>query len=322
MGAVPAGRTVVGVDVGGTSIRAAVVADDGEILDRVRTQTPASADALERAIAAGVAELTGGSGVDAVGLAVAGFPDVSRRRIGFAPHLPWRDADVADRIGALVGAPVVLEHDANAAMWGEWRFGAAAGVRVAAMLLIGTGIGGAIVIDGEIYRGAFGVAPEFGHLRVVPDGRRCACGKRGCLERYCSGTALVDTAVEMVASATEPRGALAEEIAADPGSLTGRRVMAAARRGDRFASAAVDDMAEWLGVGLSVVADVLDPELIVLGGGVADEAAWFLEGALASFGRHLTGAGHRTAPRIRRGLLGADAGIIGAADLARRSPTS
>ncbi|MGO4203055.1 ROK family protein [Rhodococcus sp. TAF43] len=306
----------VGVDVGGTSIRAAVVDASGDVLDTAQAPTPHAADALERGIERAVRELADRHRIAAVGLAVAGFVDSDRTTVRFAPHLPWVDAPVARTLGQRLGLPVVLEHDANAAAWAECRFGAAAGGRNVVIVAIGTGIGAALLIDGRLYRGSFGVAPELGHTQVVPDGRPCACGKRGCWERYCSGTALVDTALELLAADPSASTVLARAVAVDPGSLTGRRIAAAASDGDPLALAVFADFARWLGVGLATVSDVFDPDLIVICGGVGMSAPLFLDDAREHYARLTTGAGHRPLARIRHTLLGEAAAMIGAADLA------
>ncbi|MFC4602174.1 ROK family protein [Rhodococcus kronopolitis] len=307
----------VGIDIGGTNIRGSVVTDDGVVLDSVQAPTPRSAGALEDGLDRAVRELTGRHRIAAVGLAVAGFIDLERTTVRFAPHLPWVDAPVARDLGERLGLPVVLEHDGNAAAWAEYRFGASAGGRNVVTVAIGTGIGAALLVDGVLYRGSHGVAPELGHLQVVPGGRACPCGKRGCWERYCSGTALADTAIEMLAANPSESVLLAREVAADPGSLTGRRVAGAAQEGDRVAVRAMADFAHWLGVGLATVGDVFDPDLVVIAGGVASSAALFLDDARASYARLVTGAGHRPLARIRATQLGGAAAMIGAADLAR-----
>lgn len=308
----------IGIDVGGTSIRAAVVDGAGEVIDSARAPTPGSVTALEDALHRVVRELTDRHTVSAVGLAVAGFLTADRRTVRFAPHLPWLDRPVADRLTRRFDLPVTLEHDANAAAWAEYRFGAAAGGSVTVMVALGTGIGAALLLDGCLYRGAHGVAPELGHLQLVPDGRPCPCGKHGCWERYCSGTALVDIAVEMLA--TDPgRSQLAAVAAGDPGSLTGRRIAGAAHDGDPLAIAAMAEFARWLGLGLAIVADVYDPELIVVGGGVSGSASLFLDAAREHYAAAATGAGHRPLARVRPAQLGDAAGLIGAADLARRA---
>ncbi len=307
----------IGVDVGGTSIRAAVVDSGGDVLDTAQAPTPRSAGALEDALDRTLRELIGRNAVDAVGLAVAGFVSQDRRVVRFAPHLPWVEVEVARELGGRLGLPVVLEHDANAAAWAERRFGAATGGGNVVTVAIGTGIGAALLVDGELYRGSFGVAPELGHLQVVPDGRPCSCGKRGCWERYCSGTALVETAIELLAADPSGSTVLAAEVARDPGSLTGRRIAGAARDGDVVATQTMADFARWLGLGLAMVADVFDPELIVIAGGVASSAGLFLDDAREHYARALTGAGHRPLARIRPTQLGEAAAMVGAADLAR-----
>lgn len=305
----------IGVDVGGTSVRAGVVDAGGAVLDIARAPTPAAEDALECAITGMVGELTGRQQVDAVGLAVAGFVANDRRTVMFAPHLAWRGAPVADRLASRLGLPVVLEHDANAAAVAEHRFGAARGAPVTVLLTIGTGIGGALLNSGRLFRGGHGVAPELGHLRLVPGGRACSCGKFGCWERYCSGTALSATAVRLLASEASPSSVLGR-YATDPRAITGRRVAAAATDGDPVALAAMAELARWLGEGLALVADVYDPDMVVIGGGVSKSAPLFLDDAREHYASLLTGAGHRPLACIRTAQLGDDAGIVGAASLA------
>ncbi len=317
MRARPDAIPTIGVDVGGTSIRAAVVDVDGQVLDTAQAPTPSSAPALHDALDSTVRDLLSRNEIGAIGLAVAGFVSEDRAVVRFAPHLPWVGTPVARELEERVGVPVVLEHDANAAAWAERRFGAATGGGNVVTVAIGTGIGAALLIDGRLYRGSHGVAPELGHLQVVPDGRHCACGKRGCWERYCSGTALVDTAIELLAADRSGSSVLAATTARDPGSLTGRRIAAAARDGDRVAQHTMADFARWLGVGLAMVADIFDPELVVVAGGVAGSSGLFLDDAREHYARSLTGAGHRPLARIRTTQLGESAALIGAADLAR-----
>jgi glucokinase len=307
----------VGVDVGGTSVRAGVVDENGEVRDTARAPTPRTDTALEEAIASVVAELCGRHRIAAAGLALAGFVDAGRGLVRYAPHLSWRDAPVAKRITERLDLPVVVEHDANAAALAERRFGAAAGSATTVLVALGTGIGAALLLDGRLFRGAHGVAPELGHLRVVPDGRACPCGKRGCWERYCSGTALAATALEMVSAGSAGASPLAREAAADPGRVTGQRVAAAAREGDPLARRAVRDLGRWLGEGLSLVADVFDPDLVVVGGGVSASAPLFLDEAREHYARVATGAGNRPLARIRTAQLGGAAAVVGVATLAR-----
>ena len=307
----------VGIDIGGTSVRAGVVTEDGSVIDTARAQTPHSARALERCLDRLVEELQAEHEVAAVGLAVAGFLDPARQVVSFAPHLPWRNAAVPREMSERIGLPVVMEHDANSAAWAEHEFGAAKRSKVACVVALGTGIGAGLLIDGQIYRGAFGVAPELGHLQVVPDGRPCSCGKSGCWERYCSGTALVETAIDLMGPQGSRGVLMARELAEDPGSLTGRKVAAAAEAGDPVAQEAVADLARWLGVGLAMVSDVFDPDLIVLSGGVGASSRLFLDDARDHYAGLLTGAKYRRRARIRATELGERAGMLGAAALAR-----
>ncbi|MBD8507734.1 ROK family protein [Hoyosella sp. G463] len=307
----------VGVDIGGTNIRAAVVAPDSTVIDTIHAPTPHSVRSLEKAVAGAVRGLMARHDIAAVGLAVAGFLTKDRRALRFAPHLPWRGTAVGETMQRLLGVPVVVEHDANAAGWAEHRFGAGMGGENVVTLAIGTGIGVALLMSGEIYRGSHGVAPELGHLQVVPEGRACPCGKRGCLERYCSGTGLIDSAIELLANDPGLASPLARDLRGDPESVSGRRIMSAAQDGDVLAEATVSEFARWLGVGLAMVSDIYDPDLIVLGGGVGSAAPLFLDEAREHYAMMITGAGHRPLARIRRAQMGEDAAVIGAADLAR-----
>lgn len=311
------GDLTIGIDIGGTSVRAAVVDDNGVMLDTLRAATPPTATALEHCLDRLVGELTSRWSAQAVGMAIAGFLTPDREIVRFAPHLPWREAAVAQEMTARIGIPVFTEHDANSAAVAECRFGAAARGHNTLVLAIGTGIGAGLLIDGKIYRGSFGVAPELGHLTVVPAGRRCSCGKRGCWERYCSGTALVDTVLELLADGDWGRSQLAADVAADPGALTGRRVAGAAADGDAVAVAAFASFAASLGQGLAMIADIFDPDLIVIAGGVGSAAGLYLDEAREHYARLITGTGHRQLARIRGTQLGENAGVLGAAEVAR-----
>jgi glucokinase len=304
----------VGVDVGGTSVRAGLVDSGGAVLATRQVATPADDAALEDAVAGVVTGLADAHQVCAAGLAVAGFVSRDRRRVGFSPHLPWRDVAVAERIERRLGMPVLLEHDANAAALAEYRMGAAAGGRVALLVVLGTGIGGALLLDGELFRGAHGVAPELGHLQVVPDGRPCPCGKRGCWERYCSGTALETTALELREGRLPVPG---PSPSGDSQQMPGRHVALAAEDGDPVARRAMSELARWLGSGLALIADVYDPDVVVIGGGVSESAPLFLDEAREHYVAQLTGSGYRPPASIRIAQFGPLAGIVGAALLAR-----
>ena len=246
-----------------------------------------------------------------MGLAIAGFVDPDRRTVAFGAHLPWRDDPVAERLAARLDLPVVIEHDANAAGLAEHRVGAAVGASVAVLVALGTGIGAALLVDGVLFRGAHGVAPELGHLTVVRGGRPCPCGKRGCLERYCSGTALGRSAEELVADTEEFSVLRAAWERAQP--ITGWDVARAAEAGDVLAGRVVDEFADWLGQALSLVADVFDPDVVVVGGEVSASSALFLDRARRRYAEEVTGGAHRRLAEIRPATLGGRAGMVGAA---------
>lgn len=302
----------IGIDIGGTSVRAALVAADGSILTHTRARTPSTTAATENLLVRLVDELRAQHPVAAVGLAVAGFVSVDRDEVMFAPHLAWRDAKVPAVMSERLGLPVAMDHDVNSAVLAEYRLGSAHGSDLALLIALGTGIGAGLMIDGRIYRGAHGVAPELGHLTVVPGGRSCPCGKRGCWERYCSGTALAATGVHrwQQAGAAIP-GRL------DDSEVTGTVVAKAAADGDPEALAAIEELGHWLGVGLALAADVLDPELIVIGGGVSGAASLYLPLAQRVMQENLTGSAHRPHPRIELATFGDRAAAIGAGLMAR-----
>jgi len=310
----PGASATIGIDIGGTSVRAAVIDGAGEIHASLRDATPHTERETEDILVTLIGKLAGTHDVSAVGLAVAGFVSRDRQRVMFAPHLAWRDADVPARISERVQLPVTMDHDVNSAAWAEHTHGASAGADIALLIALGTGIGAGFIVNGEIYRGAYGVAPELGHLTVVPDGRPCACGKRGCWERYCSGTALAETAREFMSAGDAP--ILRQLSGGEPAAITGTMVAIAATEGDPAALAAMDELGHWLAIGLALVTDVLDPEVIVVGGGVASAAGMFLPLAVSEFAGLITGAGHRPLPRIELARFGDRAGIIGAALLA------
>ncbi len=303
----------IGIDIGGTSVRAAVI-DGISIGPSLREATPHTERETDDLLVTLITKLAASQPVSAVGLAVAGFVSADRQRVMFAPHLAWRDAPVPERVSARVGLPVVMDHDVNSAAWAEYRLGVSAGSSIALLVALGTGIGAGLLVDGQIYRGAHGVAPELGHLTVVPGGRPCPCGKQGCWERYCSGTALAQTARLQMADHDAP--VLRRLSGDDPAAVTGTMVAVAATEGDPVALVAMDELGHWLAAGLALVTDVLDPEMIVIGGGVSAAAGMFLPRAVSEFGRSITGAGHRPLPRVELARFGDRAGIIGAALLA------
>ena len=308
----------IGVDIGGTKIAAGVVSATGEILARARRDTPAQdPDQIAHDVADLVTELAGDrTDVRGVGVACAGFIDRTGSTVLFAPNLAWRDEPLKMRLEALVDQPVTIENDANAAAWGEFRYGAATEADDMVLITVGTGIGGGVVVDSRLLRGAYGVGGELGHMRVVPDGIRCGCGNRGCWEVYASGNALVREARELVASGALSAAALAEACGGDPAALKGDDITAAAQAGDSASVELLADLGRWVGEGAASVSAILDPELIVIGGGVVAAGDLLIEPAHAAYARNLTGRGHRPVADMVPARLGNDAGLIGAAALA------
>lgn len=309
----------IGVDIGGTKVAAGVVDETGNILATELQDTPAEDPAKTvELITEVIAELRGSHGVEAIGLGAAAFIDAQLSTVVFAPNLAWRDLPLRATIEESSGLPVVVENDANAAAWGEARFGAARDVDSMVMLTIGTGLGGGVVLDGQLYRGMNGMAAEIGHMTVVADGRRCGCGRRGCWERYASGRALVREARDLADVSPEAGKRMLELGDGEPEGITGPEVTQAAREGDPAALEAFAFVADWLGRGMASLAALLDPGMFVLGGGVSDAGELLRAPAEEAFLSRLTARAYRTAPTIALAELGGEAGIVGAADLARR----
>jgi glucokinase len=274
---------------------------------------------VEDALVAAVLDAAGGEPLASVGVAAAGFVDSAGERVMFAPHLPWQGEDVRDRLADRWGVPVTLDNDANGAAVAEWTYGAARGARSAVMVTMGTGIGGGIIIDDHLVRGANGMAGEFGHMQVVPGGQACECGGHGCWEQYSSGNALVRFARERMA--VQP-SVLEEETGGNPDLVTGPMVTAAAEDGDLVARQAFASVGDWLGVGVANLVAAFDPEVVVIGGGVSAAGGRLLDPARTALTRSLVGAAHRRVPDLLAARLGPEAGLVGAAELARRQAQS
>lgn len=310
----------VGIDIGGTKVMAGVVDADGHILERVRAETPdksKSPQVVEDTITELVLDLSDRHDVHAVGIGAAGWVDADRSRVLFAPHLAWRDEPLKDALTARLAVPVMVDNDANTAAWGEWRFGAGRGEDHLVMITLGTGIGGAILEDGRVKRGRYGVAGEFGHMQVVPGGHRCPCGNRGCWEQYSSGNALVREARELAVAESPVAYGIIDRVGGQVGDITGPLITELARSGDAMCVELFQDIGQWLGIGLANLAAALDPSCFVIGGGVSAADELLTEPAREAFRRHLTGRGYRPEARIVKAQLGPEAGMVGAADLAR-----
>ena len=317
-------RLAIGIDIGGTKVAGGVVDESGAIIHRARRDTPHRSmrpGVVEDTIVEVVEELLTTEGADtvaAVGIGAAGFVAADRATVVFAPHLSWRHEPLREALARRVPVPIFVDNDANAAAWAEWRFGAAQGQSHLVMITLGTGIGGAILMDGHLMRGRFGIAGEFGHMQVVPGGQRCECGNRGCWEQYASGNALVREARSLMVAKSPIATDLLERVHGDPTQLTGPVITEAARDGDPTAVELFAEVGQWLGVGIANLAAAFDPGMFVIGGGVSAAGDLLLEPARETFRRHLTGRGYRPEAEITIASLGNDAGLIGAADRARR----
>ncbi|WP_151772871.1 ROK family glucokinase [Streptomyces abyssomicinicus] len=308
----------IGVDIGGTKIAAGVVDEDGNILSTFKVPTPDTAEAIVDAIASAVDGARAGHQIVGVGIGAAGYVDRQRATVYFAPNIDWRQEPLKAKVEARVDLPVVVENDANAAAWGEYRFGAGRDNRNVICITLGTGLGGGIIIGDKLRRGHFGVAAEFGHMRMVPDGLLCGCGKQGCWEQYASGRALVRYAKQR-ASATPANAELLLSLGdGTPEGIEGKHISTAARQGDRVSVDSYRELARWVGAGLADLASLFDPEAFIIGGGLSDEGELLLEPVRKSYRRWLVGGGWRPVAEVNAATLGGKAGLVGAADLARQ----
>lgn len=307
-------RQAVGIDIGGTKIAALRVSAEGEIRARTVIPTPANdqTEALPAIEAAGTAVLE--DGVVAIGVGLAGLIDVRAGVLLSAPNLAWRDLRVSEGLGARFGLPVTVDNDATAAAWGESRFGASQGYDDSLFVGVGTGIGGGIVAGGRLFRGAHGLAGEIGHIIVEPDGPPCGCGNRGCWEQVASGLAIARAGRRAVTE--EPGSTIARLAGGDPRRATGELVTEAARDGDAVAVAILTSVARRLGEGVAGLVNVLDPEVVVIGGGVGEAGDLLLGPLRAAYLAAVEGADVRPEVPIVPARLGNDAGAIGAALLA------
>ena len=316
-------QLAIGIDIGGTKVAGGLVDVDGNITHRARRDTPhrsKSPSVVEDTIVEVVAELmqiVGSGTVAAVGIGAAGFVAADRATVVFAPHLSWRHEPLQEALQKRIAMPIFVDNDANAAAWAEWKFGAAQGETHLMMITLGTGIGGGILINGQVQRGRFGIAGEFGHMQVVPGGHRCECGNRGCWEQYASGNALVREARSLFSANSPIASDLFDRAEGVPGNLTGPLITQAAREGDPTARELFAEIGNWLGVGIANLAAAFDPGTFVIGGGMSAAGDLLLASARETFKRQLTGRGYRPEARIVAAALGNDAGLIGAADLAR-----
>ena len=307
----------IGIDIGGTKIAGALVDQDGNIIREDKVPTPASnADSVVDAVIALIEALSEGQKVLGAGVAVAGFIDANQSEVLYAPNLSFRNEPFKAKLEAKTNLPILVENDANAAGWAEYRYGAGRGFKHMTMLTIGTGVGGAVISNSRMQRGGFGIAGELGHIRVVPDGRLCGCGAHGCIEQYGSGTALLRSANEL-ADSSDPAGERLRELRAEHGGLKGEQVYQAILERDHGALRLLAELGSWLGQTIATLSAVLDPEIVVIGGGVSAAGDLLIDPIREAFLANMPARGFRPELQIKTAEFVNDAGVVGAADLVR-----
>lgn len=311
----------IGIDIGGTKILGAVVDAEGKILAEQRVPSPAQdPDEMVEVVVALITSLQeqAPAAVVAAGVAAAGFVDAEQSRILYAPNLNWRNEPLRDRLQSRLSIPVFIENDANAAGWAEYKFGAGRGSKDMVMLTLGTGVGGAVIADYKLRRGGFGIGGELGHVRVIQDGKQCGCGQKGCVEQYASGTAVLKAAKKL-ANSHGPSGARLRELKAEHGELTGLLVYQALLEDDEGAKQLIADAGGYLGQAMGTISAVLDPQVYVIGGGLSEAGEKILQPIRDSFLKELPAKGFRPVAKVVAAEFSNQAGVIGAADLARDS---
>jgi glucokinase len=311
----------VGIDIGGTKIAGAVVDEQGLVLRELKVPSPIDdADQMIETISSLVAELTAGQQVAGIGVAAAGFMSSDREIMYHSPNISaWRNEPLKNRLETKLGQPVMLENDANAAGWAEFRFGAGKKSKSMIMITIGTGVGGAIISDGVLLKGGFGIGGELGHVVLIPGGQSCGCSQKGCVEAYCSGTALLKSA-QALARSSDTKGSRLKQLEAITGELSGEQVYQAILEDDIGANSLIVDLAHKLGTAIGTIyVPILDPQLVVIGGGVSVLGEKLLAPIRSAFSDSMPAKGYRPELEIVGATFLNQAGLIGAADLARQS---
>ena len=309
-------RLGIGLDIGGTKVLGAIVDDTGAVVEEHRVPSPTGTWAgLLASIVDAIGELLARRGdVACVGIGAAGMVDLDGT-IHYAPNVPaFRTTAVRADVEVSIGLPTVVDNDANVAAYAEARFGAARGMKDALVITLGTGIGGGVIVNGQVLRGAHGFAAEVGHFQIDPNGPMCACGERGHWEAMASGNALGE-----MAQAAARRGELAAVLVAaggDPEAIRGPHVSAAGHAGDADALALIDQYAFNVAIGLVGLANIFDPGVVAIAGGLVNDGELFLGPIRRHFLGHVEGSVHRPTPDIVPATLGERAGVIGAAILA------
>jgi glucokinase len=304
----------IGVDVGGTKIAAAVVTSEGKTLNEVRYPTQAvPPHRLIETIARAVTEVKDGFEVGGVCVAAPGLILAAENKVVFAPNLhEIEDIRLDEEIGSRIGLSVTVENDANAAAWGEFRFGAAKDVEHLVLITLGTGVGGGVITHGVLLRGAQGAGGELGHVTIDPTGPRCGCGNYGCLEALASGTAIERRAREVASD--RPDSALGQ--LAIERHVLGEDVTRLAQEGDEAAVTVLEETGVWLGIGLADFVNIFNPEVIAVGGG-ASRAGELILGPARKEVQLRARSPSRDLVEIQEASLGPASGVLGAAALAR-----
>ncbi|MFZ4585471.1 MAG: ROK family protein [Acidimicrobiia bacterium] len=306
----------IGLDIGGTNLRGAVVDPHGVVVRDARTPSPNSWDEMAQGILDMIEKLRADvPDVAAVGVGAAGLVGLDGT-IEYSPNVPaFRNATVGATLSERCPLPVVVDNDANVAAYAETLHGAAQGYREVLMVTLGTGIGGGIVTGGQVLRGAHGYAGEIGHFTIERNGPKCACGHRGHWEAIASGNALGRLARQAAASGGAP--ALLQLAGGDPENVTGFTVAQGAHAGEPDALAILDEYADNVGVGLGALANIVDPAIIVIGGGVVEMGDILLDRVRAAYARNVEAGASRAIQPVVPAALGDTAGVVGAAALAR-----
>jgi glucokinase len=306
----------IGIDIGGTKISMGVVDSSGNLIDSSRCSTPTEGGKeLISSVINLIKEFNKKYEIKGIGISIAALISSDYGTIVGAPNIAnLSKLNFVNEIKEEFELPIIIENDANAAMWAEFKFGNAKGLNPVMFFIIGTGVGGGLVIDGKLFKGANGIGAEFGHMCVVPNGLLCGCGSKGCIEQYASGGALIRYANEALLANPDKSE---EVLSFGEGKLSGTALTKAAKAGNELALAAFSKQADWLGLACASYSLIIDPQAIIIGGGVVDAGELFLAPVRAAMRKYMPFAESHVPPKIIAAKFGNDAGLIGAADLVR-----
>ena len=306
----------IGIDIGGTKISAGVVDSSGNLIDSSRCSTPTEGGKeLISSVINLIKEFNKKYEIKGIGISIAALISSDYGTIVGAPNIAnLSKLNFVNEIKEEFELPIIIENDANAAMWAEFKFGNAKSLNPVMFFIIGTGVGGGLVIDGKLFKGANGIGAEFGHMCVVPNGLLCGCGSKGCIEQYASGGALIRYANEALLANPDKSE---EVLSFGEGKLSGTALTKAAKAGNELALAAFSKQADWLGLACASYSLIIDPQAIIIGGGVVDAGELFLAPVRAAMRKYMPFAESHVPPKITAAKFGNDAGLIGAADLVR-----